>query len=83
MGKINKTSGVAGMLLSGAHIELFSNREAIIDGIRGVIEYNDCYVKLNVGKGTLDIFGNTLEISSLDADGLVISGKIEKIEFCL
>ena len=78
-----KKGDLANVLLGGAHIELFSNREAVIDGIRGVLEYSDCYIKLNIGKGTLDFWGNNLEITSLDADGIGICGKINKIEFCL
>ena len=69
------------VLQSGAHIELFSNKEAIVDGIKGVLEYNDSYIKLNTGRGTLEFSGNMLEISSLCAGGLTICGKIEKIEF--
>lgn len=82
--KIGKTLDMpSGGLSGGAHIELFSNREAVIDGIKGVIEYNDCYIKLNIGKGAVEFWGTGLEISSLDINGLVISGNISKIEFCI
>lgn len=67
---------------NGAHIELFSNKEAVIDGIKGVLEYSDCFIKLNIGRGTVEFWGNGLEITSLDINGLSISGKISKIEFC-
>lgn len=83
MGKARMPSELQNIMQSGAHIEMFSNREAIVDGIRGVLEYNDCYIKLNTGRGTLEITGSMLEISSLDAEGLIICGKIEKLEFCL
>ncbi len=82
MGRAKIPSDLQNIMQGGAHIELFSNKEAIIDGIRGVLEYNDCYIKLNTGKGTLEFSGSMLEISSLDAEGLIICGKIEKIEFC-
>ncbi|MBE6767195.1 MAG: hypothetical protein E7550_06380 [Ruminococcaceae bacterium] len=78
-----KNNSIANVMASGVHIELFSNKEAIIDGIKGVLEYSDCYIKLNIGRGTLDVFGQRLEISSLDAEGMVICGSIEKIEFCM
>ncbi len=82
--KIGKTIDMpAGGLSGGAHIELFSNKEAVVDGIKGVVEYNDCYIKLNTGKGAVEFWGTGLEISSLDINGLVISGNISKLEFCI
>lgn len=80
---IGRNLEIQGALTGGAHIELFSNKEAIIDGIKGVIEYSDCFIKLNAGRGTLEFWGTELQISSLDADGIVICGKIEKLEFCM
>ncbi len=78
--KLELPSGIVG---GGAHIELFSNREALIEGIKGVIEYNDCFIKLNIGRGTVEFWGNNMEISSLDCGELAINGKITKIEFCV
>lgn len=81
--ELSRNLEITGALSGGAHIELFSNKEAIIDGIKGVIEYSDCFIKLNAGRGTLEFWGTGLQISSLDADGIVICGKIEKLEFCM
>lgn len=78
---IGKRTDLPTAAIKGVHIELFSNREAFLDGIKGVMEYNDCYIKLNVGRGTMDFFGSNLEISSLECGEIVIDGKIEKIEF--
>lgn len=79
MGKKLSENGFAA--LSGTHIELFSNKEAIIDGIKGVLEYSDCYIKLNIGRGVTEFWGTGLEISALDENGLCINGNITKIEF--
>ena len=67
----------------GAHIELFSNKSALIDGCAGVIEYTTEYVKLNIGKGTVSISGLDLQIVFFDAEQLSLSGKISNIEFCV
>ena len=72
-----------GIMGGGSHIELFANSEALIEGIKGVIEYNDCFIKLNIGRGTVEFWGNNLEISSLNCGELAINGKITKIEFCV
>ncbi len=80
--KLKNFSVPNGLFENGAHIELFSNKEAVIDGIKGVLEYSDCYIKLNMGRGTIEFFGTNLEISILDINGLTIGGNISKIEFC-
>lgn len=80
--KLKNLTVPSGLFENGAHIELFSNKEAVIDGIKGVLEYTDCYIKLNMGRGTVEFFGTKLELSSLDINGLTISGNISKIEFC-
>ncbi len=90
MGKKEKIESIAkrlelpgSVIGGGVHIELLANKEAIIEGIKGVIEYNDCFVKLNIGRGTVEFWGTEMEISSLDCGELNICGKIEKIEFCV
>ena len=63
--------------------ELISNREASIDGCRGVVEYDENYIKLNAGKGTMTLYGSNLQIVSYNDASLLITGKIERIEFCM
>ncbi len=67
----------------GSRIEMFSNREISIEGCEGVLEYNDCYLKLNLNKGALIIFGTGLDISAFEGRSITVSGKISSIEFCV
>ena len=69
--------------IGGVHIELISNKEAIIDGIKGVIEYGETLVKLNIGRGTVEFWGSDMELLSLDESELCIRGRITKLEFCM
>ena len=69
--------GMAG----GAHIEMFSNREAIIDGCRGVMEYDEENIQLNIGAGTVRISGRGLNMDSFGEGQAVIKGYIKNIEF--
>ena len=39
-----------GIVKSSVHIEINSNREAIIDGSSGILEYNECCIKISTGK---------------------------------
>lgn len=64
-----------------AHIELFSNKRALVERCKGVFEYNETFIKLNLG-GKSGIFtGKNLKISSLEGKNLVITGEIETINF--
>lgn len=64
-------------------MEIITNRELTVDGCKGVIEYDENYIKLNAKKGTVTIFGVDLEIKSYSEAALFIAGKIERIEFCM
>lgn len=68
--------------LSGyARIELCGNREATVEGCRGVLEYTDCSVTLNTGKLTVRICGSDLTISSMLDCCTVVKGIICGIDF--
>jgi len=70
-------------MVKGPHIELFSNREIIIDGCCGVFEYKDSYVKLNLGKGALILCGTDFDIVTFEKRTITVKGKISSIEFCV
>lgn len=64
-----------------AHIELSGNNEAIVDGCKGVIEYDENIVRLDTGKMTVRFLGSDLSIRSLTDDNAVIEGTITSVEF--
>ncbi len=79
----NKFEFPANTLGKGAHIELFSNKSALIDGCAGVIEYTSEFIKINIGKGTMSFTGNNMQIVYFDVEQLSIDGEILNIEFCI
>lgn len=64
-----------------AHLEMISNREAVVDGCKGVVEYDENTIKLNTGGLVISFRGDELLIKSLGADIAVITGKIAEITF--
>ncbi len=64
------------------NIILSGNRSVKIEGCKSIIEYNETFVKLNLGKGYLGISGNNLNIILLDSDEVKVSGEIITVEFC-
>lgn len=70
-----------GTLSSACSIQMSSNREILIDGCRGLLEYGDERIRVNVGNGVVQLVGRGLEIKSLSCKSVVISGYILSIEF--
>ena len=68
-------------IAGGLHIELQSNKEAVIEGCRGVLEYDEGVIRL-AGSGVVVKFtGRSLEIGGLDRSAITIRGVILSVEF--
>ena len=65
-----------------AHIEISGNREAIIEGCQGVLEYNDNLIALNTGRLTVRICGCGLTIVSMQNGQAIIKGTIMGVDYC-
>lgn len=64
-----------------ARIEMSGNREMIIDGCKGVVQYDETVIKLSLGEYVLSVSGDNLVINSFDSSVAVISGQISDISF--
>lgn len=62
-------------------IELAGNREAVIDGCQGILEYDEDNIKIATGKMAVRFTGRGLQIKVLTHDSAVIEGFIRNIEF--
>ena len=68
-------------LIGESKITLNSNKEALIEGCRNIIEYEDHHIKLNLGNKTLLIVGTNLSIETITTSGVMIKGIISSMEF--
>ena len=64
------------------HIEFFGRREASIDGLCGVLEYDGERIRLSAGKEEIVFCGKELSIDVFDLGQAVIRGDIENVRFC-
>ncbi|PWM39776.1 MAG: hypothetical protein DBX66_01530 [Clostridiales bacterium] len=62
-------------------IELMSNREALVDGCKGVVEYNEDFIRLNLGNMTVRFCGRALQLRSMSEESVVIEGYIQSVDF--
>lgn len=71
----------AAMMAGSSRMELNGNREAVVEGCGGVLEYDDGVVRVRTGRLVAKFSGRNLVIKCLTADSLVIQGYITAIEF--
>lgn len=64
------------------HIIFNSCCEVLVEGSKGIIEYNTGKVRLNAGSCILNISGDSLCIRNLTVDEVIITGDIISLEFC-
>ncbi len=55
--------------------------ECLIENYKGVLEYEDFYVRVNTSIGIISINGFNLKLNQLGDNNISISGKIENIDF--
>lgn len=82
---IDRLSGAlensAEMLVGSLHVELESNRSALVDGCAGVLEYTDTSVRLNTGKFILRFTGRELSLVSMQNGQTMVTGFISGMEY--
>jgi sporulation protein YqfC len=82
---LRKLSGIMDIppsAISGVpQIELGGNREAVVDGCQGILEYSEDSIKLAAGKLNMRFAGRELQLKVLTHDSAVIEGYITSIEF--
>ena len=69
--------------LMGPRIEFFSNKQFILEGCLGLLEYNDNYLKLRLSKGALVLEGKDFDIVSFEEKTIVVKGEFCGLEFCV
>jgi sporulation protein YqfC len=55
----------------------------VIEGCKGVIEYNDNYLKLRLSEGAIVLVGDNFDIVSFEEKTICIKGKINSLEFAV
>ncbi len=64
-------------------LTIVGNSELMVEGLRGILDYNSETFRVNTVSGILIVTGSGLEISSLTAEEVSLKGKIVSVEFCI
>lgn len=80
--RLNELLDIPANALAGVpQIEMAGNREALVDGCQGVLEYDENTIKLSTGKMSIKFTGRGLQIKVLTHTSAVVVGFITGIEF--
>jgi len=65
----------------GTQIEILNNNEVVVEGCKGILEYDNNSIRLNLGKMSVKFTGDNLIITCMNSDNIVIKGFITSVEF--
>ena len=68
-------------LLLHSQIEIISNTYVVIQGARGIVEYNDDSIRVKLLNQEVKFYGEHLTIECLSQDSMEIKGVINRIEY--
>ncbi len=83
MKKNRRDIPVAAANLGSVHMNISGNREVVLEGNKGVVEYGDTSIKINVGKYIISFTGRGLHIKCMTDCEIVIHGFITSIEYIM
>ena len=55
--------------------------EILIENFKGILEYEDFFVRISTTIGNININGFNLKLNQMTDDDILVSGKIENIDF--
>lgn len=54
--------------------------EMVIENFKGILEYEDYYIRINTSLGMVNINGYELKLENMTNDDIRVTGKIESID---
>ena len=69
--------------LTAPFIELNGNRELLLEGGRGVLEYTPSVIRVNTADMIVTVSGRELDLRCISASALIIDGFITDIGFTM
>ncbi len=83
--KINRLDKVLEMpkeiISSEPKITILGFNQMLIENYKGILEYQEFFIRLNTYIGIININGFNLNLSEMTTDDILITGKIESVDF--
>lgn len=61
-------------------ITIIGFEELVIENYKGILEYEDYYIRINTHMGIININGFNLNMEKMTGDDIKITGKVESID---
>lgn len=61
-------------------ITIIGFNEMIIENFKGILEYEDYYIRINTSLGIVNINGYELKLENMTNDDIKVKGKVESID---
>jgi sporulation protein YqfC len=61
-------------------ITIIGFNEMIIENFKGILEYEDYYIRINTNIGIININGYELKLENMTNDDIRVTGKMEKFD---
>ena len=82
MSKINKILEIPQEVYSDVpKISIIGFDEMIIENYKGILEYEEFFVRISTYKGIISINGYNLNLETMTNDDIRVTGKIESFDF--
>lgn len=62
-------------------ITIIGFNEILIENYKGILEYEEIYIRINTHIGIINISGFNLNLEQMSKDDILVTGKIDSITF--
>lgn len=62
-------------------ITIMGFNEMLIENYKGILEYQEFYIRISTYIGIININGFNLNLTEMTSDDIIITGKIENVDF--
>lgn len=76
-----RLSGEAAAIIPGLRIELLQNRQAIVEGCKGVLEYSEECIRLGSDRLIVRFKGRGLLLKTFNSSSAIVEGQIDSVDF--
>ncbi|MBE6853281.1 MAG: hypothetical protein E7505_07365 [Ruminococcus sp.] len=63
----------------GTNIQIYDNRKVVLSSCKRIVEYNDIYLKADLGGLMAEIWGRELCVNDFNKEGIDVYGHIESV----
>lgn len=71
----------ADAVLDISRLTMLGNEQLLIENHRGIVEYTPCFIRINLNAAVLQITGSDMVLGNLQADQILIEGRVEAIRY--